>query len=107
MTETKMIQTAAGEKLDIKNKWGETRSVVVGRAWDVVTEDGGEVIGKIRYRMLTRERRGKGKRYVYSRWQSPGWEYSDDGHYWAEPIPGTKKECLERIVRDWEHRNRG
>jgi hypothetical protein len=40
----------------------------------------GTAIGHVSRAMLTRERRGKGMRYVYARWTSPGWQYGEIGH---------------------------
>jgi hypothetical protein len=45
--------------------------------YDVVLD--GAVIGTVYRTMLTRERRGKGMRYVYARWQSPGWRRAIKG----------------------------
>jgi hypothetical protein len=44
----------------------------------------GEVIGQVRRAMVTHERRGKGLRYVYARWQSPGWRRGQVGQLGLE-----------------------
>lgn len=89
-----LIQTRAGEPIEIKNRRGEKRKVTINREWRVVAD--GEPIGYVCYRMLTRERRGNGMRYVSARWQSPGWVYSDDGlGPWIEVT--SRKEAIERL----------
>jgi len=42
--------------------------------YNVLLDD--QVIGRVSRSMISRERRGKGLRYVYARWQSPGWRYT-------------------------------
>ncbi|HEX8321603.1 hypothetical protein [Longimicrobium sp.] len=39
----------------------------------------GETIGTVERALLTRERRTPGRRYVNSRWESPGWRYARTG----------------------------
>lgn len=55
-----------------KRSWSDKKRIRVNRLW-VVKKDG-KVIGAIRYVMITREQRTPGRRYVNSRWESPGFE---------------------------------
>jgi hypothetical protein len=82
---------------------GRQRTVRIDRQWEVTLD--GEVLGYIRYDMLTRETRTAGKRYVNSRWQSPGWTYSSDrlGRGF-EAVPSTKAQCLRILTSP--HRSR-
>jgi uncharacterized protein YqjF (DUF2071 family) len=95
-----IIQTSAGTKREIKSRYGEKRNVTINREYRV--EDGaGNFLGKIRYVMVTHERRTPGKRYVNARWQSPGWQFqtaSGRGVYWRDS--DTKKWALEMIESD-------
>lgn len=95
MGDVELVQTRAGQKIEITNKWGEKRSVTVGREWDVFR--GGVRLGAVRYEMVTRERRSPGLRYVHARWQSPGWRYKPEGlGFWQESP--SKKAAVESIV---------
>lgn len=78
----------------------EKRVVRVGRVWEASV--GGEVIGFVHYRLVTRERRTPGKQYVNARWHSPGWVAGDDrfsAPSWHEKF--SRKDVLESLVRDW------
>lgn len=55
-----------------KRSWSGKKRIRVDRLW-VVKKDG-KIVGAIAYRMMTREQRTPGRRYVNSRWQSPGFE---------------------------------
>lgn len=97
-----LVQTDEGTPTTIKNKWNESRTVTIDRCWAVRTETG-EVIGRISYRMLTRERRGKGMRYVYARWQSPGWVYTTidgSGSHFRGLEASSRKDAIQRIERE-------
>lgn len=96
-------QIEEGTRIEIKNRYGDARNVTIDRVWEVILL--GEVIGHIRYAMITRERRTPGRRYVNARWQSPGWEYkTPEYHRWWEGY--TKRESIERVVRENESRLR-
>jgi hypothetical protein len=69
-----VVQTREGEEVEIKDKWGEKKRIVINREWQVKDSEG-NVIGVVEYRMVTRERRSKGNRYVNARWSVPGWKY--------------------------------
>ncbi|MFC4244330.1 hypothetical protein ACFOYW_13200 [Gryllotalpicola reticulitermitis] len=90
-----LVQIEDGSELEIRNRYGERRTVRVGREWELRVGD--EVVGHISYAMLTRERRSPGKRYVNARWQSPGWRYRESGdHHWLERP--SRKECVESLM---------
>lgn len=90
-----VTQTKEGSLTTIKNRYGDTRTVRADREWKVEVD--GEEVGRIRYRMITRERRGAGLRYVWARWQSPGWERCEAGErYWLECR--SKKAGIESLV---------
>jgi hypothetical protein len=84
-----------------KRSWGEKRRINIDRIWEVTID--GEVIGYVHYRLLTREQRTPGKRYVNSRWQSPGWTRSAT-KYGRSIEAYSKKDAIERLVNDY-HRN--
>ena len=96
-----VTQVREGEAIEFSGKrsWGQKRTITVGRMWEVSL--GGEVIGYIHYRLLTREQRTPGKRYVNSRWRSPGWTTSDTMH--GRNVEAySKKDAIERLVRQHE-----
>jgi hypothetical protein len=97
MTEPTITQTSEGYPIEV-GRW-EKRTVKVGREWRVEVD--GVHVGDVRYALITRERRTPGKRYVNARWQSPGWQYRGAGGHYGHWFEGyTKKECVERLVRD-------
>lgn len=60
----------------------------------------GKEIGKVARRMITRERRTPGRRYVDARWESPGWRYgsvSDGRPRWEVT---SRREGVERLLRE-------
>ncbi len=90
-----LILEREGEPVEV-GRW-EKRMVKVGRVFRV--EIDGRMVGRVKYAMVTRERRTPGKRYVNARWQSPGWLYVDgDGDYrYFECY--SRKDGVERIIR--------
>lgn len=72
------------------------RTVLIDREWRV--EDDGQLLGYIRYGMVTHERRSGQRTYVDARWESPGWKYQYPGglHWFTET---AKKHCLEKLAR--------
>ncbi len=77
-TEARLVQVKTGRKVSHKGPRAfEARNVTIDRVYQVYIGD--TLIGEIEYRMLTRERKSKGNRYVNARWQSPGWVYRPDG----------------------------
>jgi len=99
-SDIELVQTTDGDPTELTNKWGEKRTVRLNREWQVRFPDG-TVIGRIRYRMFTRERRSRGLRYVHARWHSPGWGYTTtDGSYELEAR--SRKDAVERILRSHE-----
>jgi hypothetical protein len=68
-----LVLTNEGKPLEQKNRWGETKTIQINRVWEV--RRGEEVLGTIDYRMVTKERKAKGQRYVLARWSVPGWSY--------------------------------
>lgn len=109
MSEPTVTQTQEGHEIEFSGKrsWGDKRTIKIDRLW--VVEIDGQIIGHIRYRLLTREQRTPGRRYVNSRWQSPGWEYQESSEpytsiysgksYWGEAT--SKKQAVENLV--WQH----
>jgi hypothetical protein len=79
-------------------RW-QKRTVKIGRVFRVELD--GNVIGRVHYDMLTRERRTPGKRYVNARWQSPGWTYVSGAAKFGRKFECySKREGVERIIRD-------
>lgn len=75
----------------------------VGQVYEVTLD--GERIGFAHYRMLTRERRTPGKRYVNARWHSPGWVASDEEAY----APSYREQPSRKAVVEsllWDRRQR-
>lgn len=72
------------------------RNSRVGQAFEVSWS--GRVIGTVERRMLTRERKTAGRRYVNARWQSPGWVRLHGLGRALECL--TKNEGIERLLRD-------
>lgn len=75
----------------------EKRTVKVGRVFRV--EIDGIAVGYVKYVMITRERRGRGQRYVTARWQSPGWKYCQSGDsagYYFECV--SRRDGAERVI---------
>lgn len=67
-----LTQTKAGHKVKHRGiRSYEVKEITVDREWTVTLD--GVVIGRITYSMITRERKTPGRRYVNSRWESPGW----------------------------------
>lgn len=64
--EVVVTQTKEGEVVPHRGK-----DVRVGQTFEVSW--GGKVIGSVERRMVTRERKTPGRRYVDARWESPGW----------------------------------
>lgn len=64
--EVVVAQIKEGEVLSLRGK-----DVRIGQVFEVSWA--GEVIGTVERRMVTRERKTPGKRYVDARWESPGW----------------------------------
>lgn len=61
----------------------------------------GQVIGRVRRALLTRERRTKGRTYVDARWQSPGWVYTrEDRRYGRAWDALSRKNGVERLLMD-------
>lgn len=100
ISEVKLVQTHAGREVEYSGKrsHGDKKKIIVGKAWDVLLGD--EVIGTLEYRMFTREDRTPGRMYVNSRWESPGWGYTEGArHTGPQWEARSKKDALERIVR--------
>jgi len=90
-----LVQTAAGRPVRV-GRSSNRRTVTVDREWRV--ERDGEVIGYIRYGMVTHERRTGQRTYVDARWESPGWQYRyPDGYHWFTET--AKKYCVEKLER--------
>lgn len=81
------------------------KEVRTGQRFEVSLE--GKVLGFVERRMLTRERRGEGMRYVYARWESPGWVHLGTG--WSSrgfECP-SKIEGVRTLVREELRQLRG
>ena len=100
---TELHQIEQGRPIERRSRYGESRSVVIDRVWEVWID--GVLAGFTRYVLITRERGSKHNRYVTSRWQSPGWQWrSVDGGGWFESVPSSRAECVRRIEREWARR---
>ena len=67
------------------------RNTRVGQAFEV--SQGGEVLGTVERRMLTRERRkNPTDRFVHSRWESPAWVY----YFGPASSTGRGRECYTK-----------
>lgn len=96
MSNIEITQIREGIPYWTKSKYGVRKKVMIERYWTVSRD--GVMLGGIRYALITRERRSPGRRYVNARWNSPGWEWCQDGHhYWGEE--STKKRCIEVLTR--------
>lgn len=96
-----LTQTKEGEPYVKKSRYGDNKTVQVGREWLVKLD--GRTIGQVRYALITRERKPKGLTYVTARWQSPGWKFCGPNNYWFEST--SRKSAIETLI--WEDRNRG
>jgi len=91
--------TNPGHPREVKGKYSAKRTVMIDREWTVEVD--GVLVGHIRYHMVTHERRSKGKMYVDSRWQSPGWGWREvGGRYWFHPH--SKKDAIRSLL--WQAR---
>lgn len=111
MADIQVVQVTDGEPVEYSGKRFAKKTIKVGRIWQVLYD--GEVIGAILYTLITREQRTPGRRYVNSRWKSPGWQYTTDAekaknansqyssafHRAGEAY--SKKDAVENIV--WNH----
>lgn len=77
--------------------FARSRVVQIDREWEVLVD--GEVAGKVLYRLFTRERRSKGKRYVNARWRSPGWGIIETGTSYCQEVR-SRKEGVELLVHN-------
>lgn len=70
-----IVQISEGEVVTHSPaRGGGKREVRIGQAFEVRADDEqGQVLGVVERRMLTRERKIPGRRYVEARWESPGW----------------------------------
>jgi hypothetical protein len=87
--------TDPGRRVSYATLRSGRKDVTIDRRWDVHLD--GVYIGRIVYRMLTRERGPRQARYVTSRWESPGWVY-----YAAESPNGfeadSKRAAIDVLV---------
>ena len=93
-----MIELVMKESNTIEHRgirFSEKKNVRLA-TFDVVLD--GEVIGQVARRMLTRERRTPGRRYVDARWTSPGWVYIEKGQ-WRSREVGSRREGVEHLLR--------
>lgn len=76
------------------------RNTRLGQAFEVSWN--GNVIGAVERRMLTRERKTPGRRYVNARWESPGWvrQCGTSPHSGRGLECSTKREGIESLLRD-------
>lgn len=76
------------------------RDTRIGQAFEVSWN--GSVIGTVERRMLTRERKTPGRRYVNARWESPGWVRHHGTSSWSGRglECSTKREGIESLLRD-------
>lgn len=103
MTEAKDVTLnliKPGRQIEHRGIRYSRRTVTIDREWEVILD--GEVIGWIQYRLLTREQRTPGRMYVNRRWQTPGWEYRTRSRWSRGLEVSSKKNAIERIIRDHE-----
>lgn len=77
----------------------------IGQAYEVrLNNEDGQALGVVERRMLTRERKVTGRRYVEARWESPGWVVRPAGNYWGRARECfTKKEGVATLVHDHQY----
>lgn len=104
-----VVLVESGRQIDYKGPRYSRRKVTIDRLWHVIFE--GEVIGGIRYVMMTHEQRTPGRMYVNKRWESPGWSFMTGkptglhdlkfSHY----SPYSKTNAVIRIFNDHKRSN--
>ena len=100
----RLVLVDPGHPIEYRGRLSYRRqTITIDRKWDVFLGD--ELIGRIEHRMFTRETRSKGKRYVNSRWQSPGWAYIVPGS-WRGIEAYTRKDAIRSLVDHHERRDR-
>lgn len=78
---------------------GGKRTVKIDRVWHVML--GMEIIGTVRYEMVTHEQRTPGRRYVNKRWQVPAYRWSmGDKRYGRALEADSRKWAVDSIIRD-------
>lgn len=87
VVESRMVD--AGEPVQIGRRVGRARTVMINRVYELSYE--GEVIGYAQRRLVTREQRTPGRRYVNRRWESPAWLACDG--------PGRYERGFEKLSR--------
>lgn len=102
-----VTQIADGMPIEYRGRNGGRVQGMNGARWSVALPDG-TIIGRIERRMMTRETKSKGNRYVNvnARWQSLGWEYAriSGRHSFERP---SKKAALESLIHDYNwHQSR-
>lgn len=89
-----VTQVEDGEHVEHKGK-----PVRVGQTFQVSWN--GTVLGFVERRMVTRERKSPGNRYVNARWQSPGWVrvYGEYRHGRSLEC-SSKRQGVEMLLRE-------
>lgn len=75
---------------------------LVDRVYQVTDADG-EVVGYVSRRLVNRERRTPGKRYVDARWRVAAWGWSLDQYGRFREVP-SKAAGVEGLLRDHARR---
>ena len=96
VVESRMVD--AGEPVQI-GSFGHSRTVMVNRVYELSYE--GEVIGYAQRRLVTREQRTPGRRYVNRRWESPAWLACDGpGRYERGFEKSSRKDVAYSLLFD-------
>lgn len=97
-----LVPIKEGEEAEIKDKWGQKQTVVLGREW-LIKNSAGEVIGGLEYRMVVKERRRKDNPRAIVRTRVPGWVYyNGSGDVMERRLhlqTTSKKAALESMLR--------
>lgn len=95
----RLLLKEEGEQREIRGKH-EIRKQRIGQVYAVMLDE--TLLGYVHRRMVTRETRSKGKRYVNSRWESPGWLRSDSPTMaWSYAESTSLKQAARSLL--WEY----
>lgn len=91
-----------GSEVEIKDRFGNKKQVVLGGEW-LIRDSTGQVIGGLEYRMAAHEQRRSDNPRARRRWMAPGWiYYNGNGDVMQRRLllqASTKKAALESMLR--------
>ena len=93
MNTVEVSQVREGTPRKIRNRYGVERTIQIDREWSVAVD--GKEVGRVRYRMIRRERVTRRSGVVDARWHVPGWEYEVRDRWVEKP---SKKACIEAVL---------